>query len=111
MTALPVRLEITERESPTFGGASFGNVGQYEKLSGWAWCEIDPAQAPNREIVNLDKAPRNARGMVEYRVQFCLLQPVEAARANGWLFFEVLNRGNKLLMRRVNNAPLEAEPN
>src|SRR5262249_55597063 len=43
--------------------------------------------------------------------EFCLLRPVELARASGWLFYEVLNRGNKLCMQRVNNAAPSLEQN
>src|SRR5579872_1495005 len=56
------RIEFTERETPVFGGAVFGSVGSYERLHGIAYCELDPTHALNTCIVNLDKAPRNARG-------------------------------------------------
>ena len=60
-----IRIDITRTESPTFGGATFGDSGQYEKLIGRAFGEIDPADPRNRIIVDLDLAPRNHRGMVE----------------------------------------------
>ena len=36
------QLIITTRTSPAFGGASFGDVGQYEQLDGTAVGEVDP---------------------------------------------------------------------
>lgn len=105
-----IRFHIRER-ADAFGGARFGEIGAYEKLSGWAIGEIDPGHSLNTGIVNIDKAPRNAAGRVEYRVEFCLLRPVDAARDSGFLFYEVLNRGNKLAMSRVNNAPIGLHPN
>src|SRR6202008_4287751 len=105
-----VRFHIRSRE-PAFGGARFGTAGAFEKLTGWVVGELDPGHALNAGIVNLDKAPRNAHGRVEYRVEFCLLAPVEPARDSGWLFYEVLNRGNKLAMSRVNNAAPSLTPN
>ena len=36
------RIEIQKTDSPTFEGAAFGNTGQYEKLSGRAYGELDP---------------------------------------------------------------------
>ena len=96
---------ILETESPTFGGRSFGSVGQYERLSGYAVGTVDPEDRRNAKIVNIDNAPRNADGLVEYRVDICLLRPVDAAKANGWLFYEVLNRGSKRAICRVNTAP------
>ena len=78
------RIEISERETPVFGGAEFGAVGAYERLHGTAFCELDPAHPLNAGIVNLDKAPRNARGNVEYQVR---VPHPEAARprARQWL--------------------------
>ena len=37
-----VNIEFTKVESPTFDGRSFGSVGQYEKLHGRAYGEVDP---------------------------------------------------------------------
>ena len=78
------------------GGASFGSVGAYVKIIGTAKGELDPADARNKVIVNLDKAPRNAAGMVEYAVQFYILRPADPAKGSGTLFYEVNNRGKKL---------------
>ena len=96
---------IEATESPTFGGRSFGAVGQYERLTGFAVGAVDPADPRNAGIVNLDKAPRNADGFVEYKTDICILRPVDPAKANGWLFYEVLNRGSKRAICRVNTAP------
>ena len=78
------RIEITERETPVFGGEEFGAVGAYERLHGIAFCELDPAHPLNAGIVNLDKAPRNARGNVEYQSEFRILKPIRP-RARQWL--------------------------
>ena len=37
------RIQITTKESPTFGGYSWPGVGQYEKIVGKAFGEVDPA--------------------------------------------------------------------
>ena len=104
------RIEITERESPVFGGAEFGAVGAYERLHGTAFCELDPAHPLNAGIVNLDRAPRNARGNVEYQSEFRILQPLDLARGNGWLVYDVPNRGNQPIMPRLNGAPEGGHP-
>jgi hypothetical protein len=62
------RIEITERESPVFGGAEFAGVGNYERLHGTVFGELDPTHHLNANIVNLDKAARNARGHVADRL-------------------------------------------
>ena len=73
-----IRIDIVRTESPTFGGATFDDAGQYEKLTGRAFGEIDPADPRKRVIVDLDLAPRNQRGMVEYAtdIRIHLLDPV-----------------------------------
>ena len=88
-------IEITKAE-PAFGGHSFGDAGPYEHLIGQVAGELDPADPANSGIQDIDLAPRNARGMVEYVTNIELLKPADMARGNRILFFEVNNRGNKL---------------
>jgi hypothetical protein len=89
------RVEIIHTE-PAFGGQSFGDVGPYERLTGRVTGELDPADPTNSGIQDINLAPRNERGMVEYVTNVELLKPADMARGNRILFFEVNNRGNKL---------------
>ena len=43
-------------------GREFGEAGPYLRIRGTARGELDPAAPQNQVIVDLDKAPRNARG-------------------------------------------------
>jgi hypothetical protein len=102
------RIEITQTESPTFGGASFGDVGRYEKLVGRAFGEIDPRDPrdpASAAITDLALAPRNARGMVEYDTGIIVLQPIDPAKGNHRLFYELTNRGVILTLRALNDSP------
>src|SRR2546427_4513194 len=56
------RIQIMTTESPTFGSYSWPGVGRYEKIVGKAFGEVDPADPLNTVIVDLELAPRNARG-------------------------------------------------
>jgi hypothetical protein len=103
-------LEITEHEAPVFDGTEFGSSGAYERLHGTAISELDPAHPLNAGIVNIERAPRNARGLVEYRSEFRMLRPRDSARGNGWLVYDVPNRGNQLIMPRLNGAPEGSHP-
>src|ERR671938_1347416 len=76
------RLEITMRWDVA-GGKRFGDAGPYEKIEGKLYFEVDPKAARNRQIVDLDKAPRNARGMVEFSADLFILRPKDAAHGNG----------------------------
>src|SRR5271168_4773259 len=87
------RVVVEHRESPAFGGQTFGAAGQYEVLSGHYYGEIDPKDAHNSIIMDLQFAPRNARGMVEYSGTFALSKPVDMSKSNGVLYYTVSNRG------------------
>jgi hypothetical protein len=93
-------IEIRERR-PFVGGASFGDTGSYIRLDGIARGEVDPAHPANRIIANVDRAPRNARGHVEYCSDVCIIRPATAGSGNGRLLYEVNNRGRKLLFSHL----------
>jgi hypothetical protein len=93
-----VRIVIAGRESPAYEGRKFGAVGAYEKITGVAFGELDPGNPLNAIITDLEFAPRNARGMVEYSATFTLLKPVDMAKASGVLIYDVPNRGNRMLL-------------
>ena len=95
-------LRITST-APFLNGESFGKTGAYVRIMGVAKGEIDPKSAQNASIVDLDKAPRNARGMVEYDVDITILKPADLSKGNGFLFYEVLNRGNKQVTQRLHD--------
>ena len=80
-------------ESPALGGQSFGEVGQYEFLRGVVAGEVDPADPRHAHIVNLDRAPRNAAGRVEYRATVEIYRPIDMGRWNRALYHTVSNRG------------------
>ena len=70
---------VVEQTRPFAGGAAFGSAGPYVRLEGTAYLEVDPADPLNALIVNLDKAPRNARGRVEFSTRFVIIKPVDMA--------------------------------
>jgi hypothetical protein len=90
-----VRIEITSKQSPTFEGRSFGAVGQYEKLRGRAYGEVDPKLPQNALITDIQLAPRNSRGMVEYSIDIYILKPVDPSKGNHKLIMDIPNRGAK----------------
>src|SRR5262249_33023958 len=88
------RIQIANIESPTFGGATFGDVGQFEKLTGTAYGEVDPHHPLNAIIQDVDLAPKTDKGMVEYSTALYILKPKDMAKGNRMLFYHVVNRGN-----------------
>ena len=96
-------LDITSRR-PAFGGRAFGTVGTYEVLLGTATAVADPHAALNGGVVDLDKAPRNATGLVEYTFEVQILKPSDMRNANGVLVYEVNNRGRNIVFGYFHGA-------
>jgi len=87
-----VRVTIDRREL-IGGGASFGAVGQYERIVGRVYFAFDPKNPYDRRIVDLDLAPRNAAGEVEAWSEFVMLVPKDPSRRTGVTLVDVVNRG------------------
>jgi len=82
------------------GRKPFGLAGAYERIQGRAYVALDPANAHDRVIVDLDKAPRNAKGEVEFSADVDILVPKKGG--NGTLFINVPNRGGRFFIREQN---------
>jgi hypothetical protein len=107
--SLPAQARITEiaidHVEPFAEGSEFGSAGAYERVIGTAKGELDPGDPLNRGIADIDKAPRNARGMVEYDTDIFILRPMDAAKGNHEILYEVNNRGRKFLTHWLLDAP------
>jgi hypothetical protein len=97
------RVEIKSR-ADVAGGKAFGLAGAYEKLVGKVYFEVDPQNANNRVIVDVDKAPRNQRGAVGFASDLYILRPKDLNRGNGAALVEISNRGGKGLLSFFNHA-------
>ena len=104
-----VRLDVTDR-SDVLEGRPFGKTGAYERIAGRAYFAIDPKLAVNQTIADLDKAPRNKDGLVEFSADFFILRPKDSAKGNGDVFYEVSNRGGKTLLSNFDRAPASLNP-
>jgi len=71
---------------------------------------VDPGNLHNRQIVDIDKAPRNAQGEVEFSADVYLYKPKDMAKGNGAVLFEVSNRGGRGILRLVDGGS-SADPN
>ena len=103
------RVDIQRRED-VLGGKSFGKVGPYEKLVGTVYFAVDPDNPHNKIIVDLDKAPKNARGRVEFSSDLYIIKPKDPSRGNGVVFFDIVNRGSKQLLRSFSRGGGSADP-
>lgn len=103
-------IDPARSESPTFGGLSFGSVGQYEKLRGTASGELDPADPLNAVITDLQLAPVNDQGMVDYSMDIFILKPIILSKGNHRLLFDFNNRG-QMRLGALNSAAFTNDPN
>jgi hypothetical protein len=89
---------------PLAGGISFGPVGPYEELKGQLRFHLDPRHPANMGITDIDLAPRNPAGRVEFAADVSILVPLERRRGNGRLILDVVNRGNTVTVPNFNHA-------
>jgi len=91
------------------GGRSFGSIGPYDEVSGRLFFAVDPADPANKLVVDLDKAPKNASGRVEFSADVVIYRPRDAARGNGIALIDVVNRGNKTVIGSFNRPGLAVD--
>ena len=88
------RIEVLKVEPvPASSPANGEVVPPYERISGRFYGELDPKDPKNALVTDIQFAPRNARGMVEYVGTFSLMKPTDMSKASGVLMYSVVNRG------------------
>jgi hypothetical protein len=87
--------EVTRVEVKTRAEVGASGV---EKIVGTAYFEVDPKDPRNQVIADIDKAPVNARGRVEFSSDFYALRLKDDTKFNGIALVDVLNRGRKLVV-------------
>ena len=98
-----IRFEVLQ-SGPAFEGRSFGSVGPYVKITARATIAVDPADPRNAIIADIDKAPRDDKGLVEATADVVLLRPADPRRGNGTLLVDIPNRGTKLAPQLFDDA-------
>ena len=78
-----VRIDVRRRD----------DAGTYERVIGRVHFAVDPKLAANRGITDIDLAPKNADGRVEFAADLLFFRPKDPRRARGTVFLEVVNRG------------------
>ncbi len=95
--AAVTRVEITDRSDVP--------VVNYQQIKGKIYFAVDPKLPANRIITDIDLAPRNAKGLVEFSADLYVLKPANPAKSNGTVLFEVSNRGGKGMLNMFDLAP------
>jgi hypothetical protein len=76
----------------------------YERIVGKVRFGVDPKLAANRIIRDIEFAPVNSGGQVEFSADLYMLAPSDPAKSNGTVLFEVSNRGGKGMLNRFDFA-------
>jgi hypothetical protein len=104
--ALPAFARVTHIDILTrtavLDGHSFDAAGPYEKITARVFFAVRPDDPHNRTIVDLDKAPRNSQGEVEFSADLFMLRPLHGG--NGALLLEIPNRGGTGIVRIVDGG-------
>lgn len=109
--ATDARVVSVQMSAPTiaFGGYSWPGVGQYEKITGVAYAEVDPADPRNALIVDIalsqaqpaaGQPGKTPSGKVAYLLNFYILKPVnlnfsDSLNGHHKAMYEPPNRGGK----------------
>lgn len=89
-----VRIDVRRRD----------DVGTHERVIGRVYFAIDPRLPANRAIADIDLAPRNTDGKVEFSSDLLFFRPKQADRARGSVFFEIVNRGRDQALAIMSGA-------
>ena len=95
------QLEVVSSVDAYGGATPAGAAGPYTVITGIVHGKLDPSHPDNAGIVDLGNAPRDADGFVDYTTDVVILRPKSAANARRVLFYDVVNRGNKLAQARL----------
>jgi len=90
--AAVTRVDVTEKV----------DLAGYERIAGKVYFAVDPKLPANRAIADIDLAPRNAAGLVEFSADLLVLRPKDPAKSNGTAFLEIANRGTQPFFGALN---------
>ncbi len=97
-----LRVEVLSR-TPI---AASSSAPASEKIQARVYFAVHPGDPHNVPVVDIDKAPRNDKGEVEFSADLFLIRPI--AKGNGALLLEIPNRGGKGLLSLVDGG--KADP-
>ncbi|MBI5086397.1 MAG: hypothetical protein HZB13_17600 [Acidobacteria bacterium] len=91
-------------------GRALGPAGAYERIVAKVHFALDPKTEQNGAIRDIQLAPKNGQGLVEFTADLYVLKPRDPAKGNGTLLFEVSNRGGKGMLSRFQYAKSALDP-
>jgi hypothetical protein len=86
-SAAVIRVEVAGRVDLPFAN--------YEQITGKVYFAVDPKLPHNQIIADIDRAPKNASGLVEFSSDLIVLRPKDPMKGNGTALLEISNRGGR----------------
>ena len=88
MNTYNYNIELIETERSIFAdGQQFKNHGAYEIIKCYVVFNIDPKSRFFAGGTDIKKAPKNRKGLVEFKSDFLILRPSESGKGNRSIFF------------------------
>ena len=91
-------------------GKSFGKYGRYVELKGYLDFKVDPTISANLPIKDLDLAPRDSDGFVQFISKFVLVTPEDNTKASERIIVDVVNRGRARFIPTFNRSDIADQP-
>jgi hypothetical protein len=88
--------------SPRSKATAPSKPGEFEFWEGRIAGELRPTE----KIPDIDKAPKNANGLVEYSAKISLIFPKNPKSGNGVLLVDIPNRGRPYALRHLQTCVL-----
>src|SRR5271156_263082 len=108
LTVFPLNARVLHVDVVTratvLNGKEFGAAGAYERITGRVSFSLSAANTHNQRIVDLDNAVNLKGGEVEFSADFVAVRPKNVDRGNGSMLLEVPNRGNAVILGRVDGG-------
>src|SRR5215813_10672282 len=89
-----VRVEIRRRD----------DAGTHERLIGRVHFMVNPSLPANRGIADIEFAPKNKDGLVEFSSDLLFFKPKDELHARRTVFLEVVNRGRDQSLALLSGA-------
>jgi hypothetical protein len=103
------RVRIESRESYA-EGESFAKFGPYVEIKGYLDFKVDPTKPENILIKDLDLAPKDSEGLVQFSSKFILVTPENITKDNNRIIVDVVNRGRARVIPTFNRSDESDKP-
>ena len=104
MSRNQIRLEFESKTSLSPAASRSATSGPMSGCSAWSHFAVDPDEKDLPFVCDMEFAPRNADGLVEFKAVLDIVKPVDMSKSNRKLLFDFSNRGGRGAFTRLNDG-------